>query len=173
MDFKYSDSSEYSEDNAKFIYEFYFYIGLLCTLVTGILYILYFVKKLRRMHPNRIIINILFLQFLNSLKYSVTFIVYKSEGNDLNYSPFHSRDFGFAHFGCKIEGLVSYVIFICIVLWNFLWTYDTYLTVKDPMRYTENFIFYYKVFVYFAGLIFSLVVFFPNMDLFSDNTLFI
>lgn len=42
-----------------------------------------------------------------------------------------------------------------------------------PLRYTEYFVFYYKVFVYFAGLIFSLVIFFPNMDMFSDTTIFI
>lgn len=135
--------------------------------------ILYYVLKLRNKSPGKIMVNILILQFVNSLKYLITFSVYKIMGSDLNFSPFALNDFGFMNFQCRIEGLISYVLFILIVLWNFIWTYDIYLTVRNPIGFNENFVFYYKVFVYFVGFIFSLVVFFPNMKIFTDNTLFI
>jgi hypothetical protein len=86
----------------------------------------------------------LIVQFVNSVKYLLTFSVYKIEGNDLNYSPFMLRDFGFMDFSCKIEGLTFYILFIFIILWNFVWTYDIYYSVKHPWANTQNYAFYYK-----------------------------
>lgn len=167
------DEDHHGKEEAQLIYEFYFYISAICTFATGGIMVAYQFMKLNKIHPNKIIINILFLQFLNSLKYLVTFSTYKIMGDDLNYSPYYLHDFGFMNFNCRIEGLVSYLLFILIVLWNFIWTYDIYLTMCKPLSYSENYVYYYKVFVYFIGFIFSLVVFFPNMQIFTDTTVFI
>jgi hypothetical protein len=89
------DSGGGNESKARMIYELYFYIGIFTTLTTGVLLILYSTLKLWKAHPNRIMVNILLLQFLNSLKYLVTFSVYKISGSNLDNSPFAFNDFGF------------------------------------------------------------------------------
>ena len=90
-------------------------------------------------------------------------------GNDLEYSPFSDRDWGFMKFDCKIEAMISYMWYLMVLLWNAVWTYDLYVTVNRPLAFnTERYIFYYKILVYFTGLIVSLVVFFPNYEYFAE-----
>lgn len=108
-----------------------------------------------------------------SLKYLVTGLVFIGSGQDLAYTPYHLKDFGILPYGCKIEGLLAYMLFMLIILWNFVLTYDVYLTVNKPLVFNENYVFYYKAFVYFTGTMFSLVVFFPNMTIFEESTIYI
>jgi hypothetical protein len=65
------------------------------------------------------------------------------------------------------------MMWFMIVLWNFVFTYDVYLTVNKPMVFNENYVFYYKAFVYFTGTMFSIVVFFPNMGIFTESSIYI
>lgn len=158
---------------AKDMYEMFFLIGILCTLLTSSLIVAYIVMPKLRRHPNSILFQILLLQFGISLKYLVTGVAFKYYGNDVEHTPMGLMDFGFLDYGCKIEGLVAYMLFFMIILWNFIFTYDVYLTVNKPLIFNENYVFYYKAFVYFAGTMFSLVVFFPNMDIFAESIIFI
>lgn len=68
--------------------------------------------------------------------------------------------------------MISYTIYLCILFWNFAWTYDIYLTVNYPLMFTEKFVFYYKIGVYFTALIIGLVVFFPFMGSFTSTDTF-
>lgn len=43
------------------------------------------------------------------------------------------------------------------------------MTVNYPLLFTEKYVFYYKIVVYFTTLIFSLVTFFPNMAYFTET----
>lgn len=129
-------------------------------------------KSLHR-HPNSILFQILLIQFGVSLKYLVTGTAFKVNGNDLKYTPSELMDFGFLEYGCKIEGLIAYLLFFMIILWNFVFTYDVYLTVNKPLIFNENYVFYYKAFVYFTGTMFSIVVFFPNMSIFTGSSIYI
>ena len=63
--------------------------------------------------------------------------------------------------------MLTYTCFVCVLLWNFAWTYDIYLTVNKPLIYSETFVFYYKLVVYATSIIVGLCVFFPNIDLFT------
>lgn len=129
-------------------------------------------KKLHK-HPNSILFQILLIQFAISVKYLVTGAAFKIYDHDLDHSPRRLMDFGFLPYGCKIEGLLAYMMFFMIILWNFVFTYDVYLTVNKPMTFNENYVFYYKAFVYFTGTMFSIVVFFPNMGIFTESSIYI
>jgi hypothetical protein len=155
------------------MYEIFFYIGLFCTLFTFTLMVIYWSMDSMKRHPNSILFQILMIQFFISVKYLVTGISFKVYGNDLDHTPKSLMDFGLLPYGCKIEGLVAYMLFFFIILWNFAFTYDVYLTVNKPMVFNENYVFYYKAFVYFAGTMFSIVVFFPNMNFFTDSIIYI
>jgi len=67
-----------------------------------------------------------------------------------------------------MESLFNFALFFMIVLWNFFWTYDIYLICSAPLQFTEKFVFYYKVAVYFFSILFTVIVYFPTMDKFSD-----
>jgi hypothetical protein len=155
------------------MYEIFFYIGLFCTIFTFTLMVMYWSMSSMKRHPNSILFQILMIQFFISIKYLVTGISFKVYGNDLAHTPKNLMDFGLLPYGCKIEGLVAYMLFFFIILWNFAFTYDVYLTVNKPMVFNENYVFYYKAFVYFAGTMFSIVVFFPNMDFFTESSIYI
>jgi len=129
-------------------------------------------SSLRR-HPTNILFQILLIQFIISLKYLVTGFVFKFYGDDLNHTPLGNLDFGFLSYGCKIEGLLAYALFFMIILWNFILTYDVYLTVNKPLLFNENYLFYYKIFVYFIGTMFSIVIFFPNMNIFTETSIYV
>lgn len=113
------------------------------------------------------------IQFVISLKYLITGIAYKTNGGSLDFTPYTNKDFGFLDYGCKIEGLVAYMLFSFIILWNFALTYDVYLTVNKPTVFSENYVFYYKAFVYFTGTMFSVVMFFPNMSIFTETSIYV
>ena len=162
-----------SDREAKDIYEIYFYMGIVCTLCSMIWFILYFSLGLKKLHSLKIVINILFLDFLISLKYFITFSVYKMSGDNLKYSPYNERDFGFLEFNWKLEGFTSYILFIVIILWNFSWAYDIYYAIEHPNTPNNSRVFYYKIFSYFVGSLFALVVFYSNMEIFTDTKMFI
>lgn len=158
---------------SSFMYGIFLFIGIICTCLTFGLMVTYWSMSSLKRHPNSILFQILMIQFFISLKYLVTGLSFKLYGDDLNYTPQNLMDFGFLPYGCKIEGLVAYMMFFMIILWNFVFTYDVYLTVNKPMVFNENYVFYYKAFVYFAGTMFSIVVFFPNMSFFTESSIYI
>ena len=86
---------------------------------------------------------------------------------DLVYTPLGGKDFGLIDYNCKIQGIFSYTLFVTVILWNFVYTYDIYLTVNKPLMYNEKYMFYYKIAVYFGALIIALVIYFPNIDSFT------
>lgn len=90
---------------------------------------------------------------------SITFSDY-----DVAWSPYKNRDFGFMDFNCKMEALFNFSLFFMVLLWNFAWTYDIYLTCSFPLMFTEKYVFYYKVAVYFFSIIFCIIVYFPTME---------
>ena len=67
-------------------------------------------------------------------------------------------------FNCKMEALFNFSLFFMVILWNLFWTYDIYLTCSSPLMFTEKYVFYYKVAVYFFSIIFCIIVYFPTMD---------
>lgn len=83
------------------------------------------------------------------------------------------KDFGFLSYDCKIEGLIAYMMFVTIILWNFVLTYDVYVTVNKPLVFNENNVFYYKTGVYFTAVLISVMVYYPLMNIFADSTVYI
>ena len=160
------------EEHATKVYKMYFVTGLILTSICLALVMLYVVFKHVRKHPMNILFNILILQLLVSIRYLVIGSVFKAHNNDLDWSPFSNRDFGFMSYDCKIEGMISYTVYVMIIMWNFVWTYDIYVTVNKPLVFTEKYSFYYKIAVYFSSLIFALVIFFPNIDKFAETDTF-
>jgi hypothetical protein len=77
-------------------------------------------------------------------------------------------DFGYMSFNCKMESLFNYFIYFTIIIWNTFWTYDVSLICSSSMMFTEKYVFYYKVAVYFFSFIFCIIVFYPTMDKFTD-----
>ncbi|CAI2376364.1 unnamed protein product [Moneuplotes crassus] len=167
------DTDPKPEETAIEMYNMFFFIGILCTTITLTLITVYSCMSSLRKHPNNILFQILVLQFFISLKYLVTGASFKITGDDLHHTPYGLMDFGLLNYGCKIEGLIAYMLFFMIILWNFVFTYDVYLTVNKPLMYNENNVFYYKIFVYFVGIMFSIVIFFPNMDIFTESSIYV
>ena len=65
------------------------------------------------------------------------------------------------------------MLFFMIILWNFIFTYDVYLMIRRPDVYNQDNMFYFRAFVYFTGVMFSIVVFFPNMEIFTESVIYI
>ena len=103
---------------ANDLYEMFFFTGLFWTLVTGCLMIIYRISPSMKQHPNSILHNILLIQFVVSLKYLVTGLTFKIYDNDINYTPKMLMDFGFMDFGCKIEGILAYILFFYIIVFE-------------------------------------------------------
>ena len=59
------------------------------------------------------------------------------------------------------------------ILWNLAYTYDVFLIVNKPYIFSENYVFYYKCFVYITGTLFSIIIFFPNMAFFTESSIYI
>jgi len=148
-------------------------IGVLCTLLTLTTIIMYLCMKSLKTKINTILFQILLIQFFISIKYLITGIAFKYHGDDLNHTPMGSMDFGLLSYDCEIEGLLAYMMFSMIILWNFVYTYEIYLMFNKPEMYDEDYLFYFKAFVYFTGVMFSIIVFFPNMEIFQESSIYI
>ena len=64
-------------------------------------------------HPNSILINILVIQFVNSLKYLVTGVSFRLYHEDITLTPKNLVDFGLFHYG--LEGFLAYTLFVYII----------------------------------------------------------
>jgi cytochrome bd-type quinol oxidase subunit 1 len=81
------------------MYEMFFLIGILCTLLTFSLIVTYLVMKSLRSQENSILFQILLIQFAISLKYLITGIAFKMNGSELEHSPINLMDFGIMPYG--------------------------------------------------------------------------
>ena len=98
------------------------------------------------------ILNILVVGLLTSLRFLVigtVFLIMRK----MSYTPMAGRDFGIVDLKCRLEGAYGYTMIIFSILWNFCWTWDLVVSVKNPMVYSEKNHKYYYTFVYLVGLI--------------------
>ena len=110
----------------------------------------------------KIIMSILFIQMLSNLRFLVIGFVYWVTLGDLKHTPMNNRDFGLFPLKCKLEGAFSYMLIILNMFWNYWWSYDLYLWVKKPMKYTEHFYSFYAKITFTGGFLCGVASFFLN-----------
>ena len=128
---------------------YYFLFHLLCGFMSTGGTILAFGMLKRKdkyvMHPNTVVKNILIINFILSLRvfiFGFTWLINGQTSLDFN----HLKDFGFLDYGWKLESILDNGIMVCTILWNLCWTYELYISVKNPMVFSEmNFAIYSKL----------------------------
>ena len=58
-------------------------------------------------------------------------------------------------------------------IWNLWFTYEVYLTVNNPLSFSENYMYKYNIFVYVFGTIFSIAIFYIKKDFFTDSSIYV
>lgn len=107
---------------------------------------------------------------ISNLRFIVIGFVYWVTFGDINYTPMNNRDFGIFPLKCKLEGAISYMLIIFNMFWNYCWSYDLYLCVKRPMKYTEHFFSFYAKITFIGGFLWGTASFFLNYFNYKDKS---
>lgn len=145
----------------------FLYCGIISTTATIMIIVLYVAKKNMRMHPNGILLNIMFIQFIVAIKYLLIGINNKNaeQSEILGYSFNYIKDH------CFLESLLSYFLFVLQLIWNLIWLFDLYLSMKAPMYTTDAYLTWYSFVAYFVSCLLSFLIYAAEIrfDIFAPD----
>lgn len=141
----------------KYYFLFYLLWGFMWTGGTLLAYGMMKRKDKYVMHPVSVVKNKLIINLLSSLRVFVFGFTWLIHGRTV-FQQDKIYDFGILDYGCGLEAGLGNVIMIYTTLWNLWWTYELYISVKNPMVYSEMNLGIYSKLIFVVGIVLSVLM---------------
>jgi hypothetical protein len=148
----------------KYFFLFHLLGGFMGTGGTLLAYGMYKRKDKYVMHPVTIVRNKLITNLMISLRIFISGFACLISGST-SFDASKILDFGIFQQGWVLENTFGNVVLTYTILWNLWWTYELYISVKNPMVFSEMNLGVYSKLLYFFGI--ALAVF---MYFYSENS---
>ena len=148
-----SDAPSMNAVGVSFTYIFYTVTGILSLIVLFIPFYRAFTMKVKLLHPQGIILNILSLQYIQIMRQTfagIVFIVLLAGGLNANHiwDKYYSYSYWLINDNCKVEATASTIFFEGELIWILIWMFDTYRYIQKPLHDTSKNLFLYATITY-------------------------